>query len=207
MCLVFENARFNKVIKELEKPNFDIEKIHKIYKNKSISLKHALDILHTKSITYKNRFEIFIALYDASLKENETDAYECFKYSYCSSNNIYSQIRNSEYNFDIKKYLKNLKDNNFDFKTYMNNEEKAEYDKLKSKLIIYRGMDDDEYKSKNYGISWTTSEQLAGQFATSSVNNAKSPGLITFKADKEDVLTVFVNRNSSGKEVELIILS
>lgn len=61
--------------------------LHTYYQNKEMIYIEAerLLYLHTRN----NRFELFIALYDATLKDNLILAYEVFREAYCSSDNIH----------------------------------------------------------------------------------------------------------------------
>lgn len=166
-----------------------IIELYRIYEDKKITYWEAEQILYdfNRSI----RFEAFIGLYEATLKNNQNLAYEVFREAYCSSDNIYTQIRNSEITFDLKLFLKTLKTNNFDFYKLMRENEKELYRKLPNRFSIYRGMNELEKLSNEFGISWSLSKQEAENYIYFDRNNVKRGGLASRDIDKNEILTIF----------------
>jgi len=165
--------------------------IHNKYKNKSINYNEAEQLLH--SIKRNERFELFIALYHATLKNNPIIAYEVFREAYCSSDNIYAQIENSPFSFNLKDFLISLQVKNVDFYSLMRENEKKYYNNLPNCLKIYRGVNEKESNNKNYGISWSLSREEAINYIDFKPNKVdKGKGkLLTEVINKRDILTVF----------------
>lgn len=97
-----------------------------------------------------------------------------FRESYCASDNIYAQINNNnQYDFSLKDFLAKWKDSMIDV---MSDEEKTYYDNLPATFTIYRGMSNKEHQSKNYGISWTLSEDTSKKYVYFDKNKVQECG-------------------------------
>lgn len=95
---------------------------HTKYKTEKINYHEAEQLLY--DFGRDERFELFIALYDATLKNNPNLAYIIFREAYCSSDNIYKQIENGKIIFNLKNFLNNLETQNFDFYSQMRENKK-----------------------------------------------------------------------------------
>ena len=86
----------------------------------------------------------------------------------------------------------------------MSQDERDYLQSLPSQITIYRGMTEIEYKSGNYGISWTLKKELAKFFADIYVRNNATCGLKKtireLVIDKKDVIAFFDGR----QEYEII---
>jgi len=161
------------------------------YQNKKITYEEAEQILY--DFERNERFEIFIALYEATLKNDLNIAFRVFKEAYCSSDNIFEQIKNSKSEFNLKVFLNFVKSNGIDFISLMTYDEKKCYDDLPNKFKIYRGISQNEHGTKDYGVSWSLSDEMAKNYAYFSKNKVEKgkAGLIDTTVVKEDILTVF----------------
>lgn len=166
-----------------------ITDLHHKYKDEKITYSEAEQLLY--NFDRNSRFVVFIALYEATLKNNQILAYKVFREAYCSSDNIYQQIRNSKITFDLKAYLKTFDTNSFDFYNLMRKSEKDIYDKLPNHFLIYRGMNNLEKLSNDFGISWSLSKEEAENYIYFDKNNVKQGGLASKTISKNEVLTVF----------------
>lgn len=194
---------FEEILDGLASKNVTIKELHAKCVSRNISDQQAQQFLY--EVGRDDRFELFIALYDATLKNNPLTAFKAFKEAYCTSDNIHSQITKSQFAFDRKEFLNFVKRSGVDFLGLMSVEEKAYYDALPDQFRIYRGVSDQEYKSKDYGISWSISEGYAKNYIYFSKNNvAKGEGgLIDLFIDKNDVLSVFFD----GRDMEIIYIA
>ncbi|HTC00317.1 MAG TPA: hypothetical protein VK705_06510 [Ferruginibacter sp.] len=172
-------------------------------KNQTINYAQAEQLLY--NVGREKRFELFIVLYDSTLKKDLITALRVFREAYCASDNIHMQIKNSQFPFDLKKFLRFVKAQGIDFLGLMNDEEKIYYNKLPNRFTIYRGINQKEYKSKELGISWSLSEEEAKNYVYFDKNNVEKGegGLVNRFIYKIDVLTVF---SVHGKS-EIIYLS
>ena len=94
----------------------------------------------------------------------------------------------------------------------MNEEELAYYNRLPDKVTLYRGCSMDEYEDEDgdscFGISWTTSREIAEFFAFR--NEQEDTAVYSIEVDKEDIKAVFLSRNEfeaicfGGDEVTLV---
>lgn len=174
--------------------------IYNQFLNKNISYQKAQQILY--DFDRNERFKVFIALYKSTLKNNLDITFKVFREAYCSSDNIYKQIKQSVYKFDLKKFLNELKENDFDFINAMNEEEKKYYKELPNNFKIYRGISQNEYDSKKIGISWSLKEEMAKNYIYFDKNGAKKGGIVSLNVEKQDILTVF----SVHEEKEIIYI-
>lgn len=147
------------------------------------------------------RFLKFIELYNNNFKDDPLLSFKVFKTTYTSTDNIYNQIKNSQFNFDLKKFLSNAK-KNIDLKELMNDNEHEFYNSLPSKIKIYRGASKKEYDTKNCGISWSTQLEEAEKYIWFEPNNNKSEGgVLTNEINKSEIITVFsVFENSTDNK-------
>ncbi|AZA77190.1 hypothetical protein EG347_06575 [Chryseobacterium sp. G0186] len=176
--------------------------IHSIFHNKQITYKEAELILY--DFKRHERFEVFIALYEATLKNDLTTAFKVFREAYCASDHIFKQIKNSKSTFDLKMFLNFLKNNRVDFMALMTDREKKYYHDLPDRVTIYRGINEAEHISKNYGISWSLSEDTAMDYIYFDKNEVEKGegGIIDLTVDKKDILTVF----SVHRDLEIIYI-
>jgi hypothetical protein len=92
----------------------------------------------------------------------------------------------------------------------MDEEELAYYNNLPDKVTLYRGCSIEEYEGEDscFGISWTTSRDVAEFFAFR--NEQEDTAVYSIEVDKEDIKTVFLSRNEfeaicfGGDEVTLV---
>lgn len=77
----------------------------------------------------------------------------------------------------------------------MNEEELAYYNSLPDKVTLYRGCSIEEYEDEDscFGISWTTSRDVAEFFAFR--NEQEDTAVYSIEVDKEDIKAVFLSRN------------
>lgn len=184
-----------------------ILEVNKQFQNKEIDYNKAQNLLYEVN-NRKKRFHVFIALFYATLKNNPTIAIKVFREAYCASDNIYSQIKESEFSFDIKLFLKSMQIQNVNFRSLLNDYEETFYSKLPSELKIYRGMSSAEFESKEYGISWSISKEEAEQYAYFHQNNVKAGEgrLFHLNISKENILTVFCVHTSDKVMYEVIYI-
>ncbi|MFI1770260.1 hypothetical protein [Thalassobellus citreus] len=163
--------------------------LHNKYKSAEINYYEAEQLLY--NFGRDQRFELFIALYEATLKNNSNVAYKVFREAYCSSDNIHKQINNSQFAFELKDFLNSLKKQGFNFYNQMRKSEKEYYDNLPDNFCIYRGMSELEKLSSNFGISWSLSKNEAEKYIYFDKNNVQKGGLASKKINREEVLTIF----------------
>ncbi len=88
----------------------------------------------------------------------------------------------------------------------MNNYERSYLKKLPEKITIYRGMTIEEYKSGNFGISWTLDKSIADFYANKYLRNYTTNHLpkivLTIQIEKSKILAYF----SCRKEKEIIYI-
>ena len=169
----------------------NIVDIHKELLNRKITYEIAQQILY--DFDRNKRFEVFIALNDSTLKNDSLLSFRVFREAYCSSDNIFKQIKNSIFTFNLKGYLNNLQNNGFDFINAMYEEERKYYNDLPNNLKIYRGISQIEQDSKDYGISWSLSREMATNYIYYSKNEVENGngGIIDIDIEKQNILTVF----------------
>ena len=166
-----------------------IRDLHTYYINKNITYNEAEQLLY--SLNRDKRFELFIALYDATLKNNLIVAFEVFREAYCASDNIYSQIISSKISFNLKEFLNLLQTVKIDFYSLMREEEKKYFDNLPNSFNAYRGMNELEKLGNNHGISWSLSKEEAENYIYFDKNKVQKGGLANKQIYKKDVLTIF----------------
>jgi hypothetical protein len=163
--------------------------LHKYYQNENISYNEAEQLLY--SLNRDKRFELFIALYDATLKNNLIIAFEVFREAYCASDNIYMQIIISKISFNLKSFLNLLQTAKIDFYDLMRKDEKVYFENLPIHFNIYRGMSELEKESNDYGISWSQSKEEAENYIYFDKNKANKGSLVSKQIYKIDILTIF----------------
>ncbi|WP_313375644.1 hypothetical protein [Chishuiella sp.] len=180
----------------------NILKIHTLLKNRKLTYKEAEQILY--DFGRNERFKIFIALFDATLKNDMNIAFKVFREAYCSSDNIFKQINESELKFNLKSFLKCIKVNRINFIEEMHENEKKYYDELPNNFKIYRGISQVEFDSKDFGISWSLCEETAKNYVYFDKNEVeKGKGaIIDIVVKKEEIMTVF----SVNNDIEIIYL-
>ena len=171
--------------------------LYNCYKsNKIDNYKLAEIILY--DLSREIRFKAFLVLYYATLNENLDLTFKVFREAYCASDNIFRQIQeyNKDYEtkFHLKTFLRSLKDKGVDFINLLSPEEKEEYNKLPDKFKLYRGMNNDEYESNDYGISWSLEKKEAEKYVYFDKNNVSQGkgGVLEAEIQKKDVLAVFL---------------
>lgn len=82
----------------------------------------------------------------------------------------------------------------------MSEEEKEYLDNLPSHVLVYRGASKKAFEKRKYGISWTTSQEIAEFFAFDRQNNGDGI-VLSAEVDKDKILAFFNGR----KEYEVII--
>ncbi|WP_179320972.1 hypothetical protein [Winogradskyella helgolandensis] len=187
----------------------NIYDLHKEFLNKKLNYSQAEQILH--SFKREKRFEVFIALYNATLKKEPKLSFKVFREAYCASDNIYEKIKNSSFSFNLKDFLENTLNNCVNFRELSNSYEKEFYEKLENNFIIYRGVNQNEYESENFGISWSLSIEEAKKyicFGPNKIENGKG-GILSKEIEKNDIITnfsVFENIHSEPKN-EIIYIN
>ncbi|MES2862994.1 MAG: hypothetical protein V4666_02660 [Bacteroidota bacterium] len=171
----------------------DLDQIYNHVLNEVISFNEATQFLYGLKINHENRFRLFICLHEASLKNNLKVAIQVFREAYCASNNIYDQIKTSSYSFNLKNFINTNKLYGIDFKSIMNDDEIEYYNDLGDTITIYRGMCDQEYQSKNFGISWTIDENEAKNYVYFDKNKVKDGdgGVVNICIEKKNIAAVF----------------
>lgn len=182
---------FEEILNRLDRKSMSINDVYNKCLGKNISYNQAEQFFY--STDRSERFELFIALYEASLKNNLQVAFKAFREAYCASDNIYTQIQNSVFDFDIKGFIFFMQKQNVNFLELMYESERKYYDNLPKVFTIYRGMSNAEHESKNYGISWTLSEDTAKKYIYFDKNNVEKGdgGLASIEITKDSVITVF----------------
>lgn len=182
---------FINILNRLDYMSISIDEIYNEYLGNSVSYEEAEQFFY--STDRRKRFELFIALYEASLKNNVQEAFRAFREAYCASDNIYIQIKNSKYPFNLKDYISSLQKQNFNFFDLMSIDEKSYYESLPETLTIYRGMNNIEHERHDYCISWTLSKEDAENYSYFSENNVpnKEGGLAQIEIDRKDIITIF----------------
>lgn len=169
-----------------------ILEVNKQFHQKEIDYTSAQSLLYDMT-NRKKRFQVFIALYNATLKNNPILAAKVFREAYCVSDNIYNQIKNSKFPFKIKLFLKSIQTQGVNFIDLMNDDEREFYNRLPNHLRIYRGLCEAEYESRDFGISWSISKHEAEQYAYFHQNDVEDGKGRLFHLDiyKDNILTVF----------------
>lgn len=172
------------------------------YQNKKITYEEAEQILY--DFERNERFEVFIALYEATLKNDLNISFRVFKEAYCSSDNIFEQIKNSKTEFNLKAFLNFVKSSGIDFISLMTYDEKKCFDDLPNKFKIYRGISQNEHETKDYGVSWSLSDDMAKNYVYFKKNKVEKDkgALIDITVEKDNILTVF----SVHGELEIIYI-
>jgi len=120
-----------------------------------------------ESVADARKFYLFLVLISVDAFVSYKEEVKAFSFSYTSSEKVPMQIQrfNEDYDdiFDIKEYLNNIVQFR---KSMMSNEDAEAYDKLPEIVEIHRGMSKREFKSGNYGISWTLDKEVAEFFTT-----------------------------------------
>jgi hypothetical protein len=193
---------FIEILNKLDHKSMSINDVYNECLGKSVSYNQAEQFFY--STERSKRFELFIALYEASLKNNFQVSFRAFREAYCTSDNIYAQIKNSLFRFDIKGFIFSIQEQNIDFLEFMSDDEKSYYDDLPEVFTIYRGMNNAEYESKNYGVSWSLSKETAEKYIYFDKNNVQNGngGLANIEVNKSDIITIF----SVHGEKEIIYL-
>lgn len=75
----------------------------------------------------------------------------------------------------------------------MGEEELAYYDSLPDKVTLYRGCSVEEYEDDAFGISWTTSREVAEFFAFRC--EQEDTAVYSVEVDKNDIRAVFLSKN------------
>lgn len=118
--------------------------------------------------------------------------------AYERSDNLY------DYRYDVKMAFMSKEPER---EYLMNKRERTCLQKLPERITIYRGMTVDEYKSNDFGISWSLKKKKAEFFAYTYVRNMATNHLqrMVHKLviDKNEVIAFFNGRN----EFEIIYLS
>ena len=109
--------------------------------------------------------------------------------------------------FHYKKIIKGLFTSSRKHREYLMTEEERKYlSKLPDELKVYRAMTVTEYKSGDFGISWTLSKKVAKFFKDEYVRNYSTmnePRVIkTMIIDKNQIIAYWNDR----KEEEIIIM-
>ncbi|MFM2394694.1 MAG: hypothetical protein RLZZ546_2676, partial [Bacteroidota bacterium] len=146
---------YNEIIYGLESERITILDVYEKCINKNMSYNEAEQFLYC--LDRPKRFELFIALYSATLNNDPFTAFEVFREAYCASDNIYMKIKNSKLPFILKDFLNSVESQGVNFHSIMNKDEKKYYDELPSCFTIYRGISQKEQESEDYGISWSIS--------------------------------------------------
>ena len=156
-------------------------------------------LVNSKDMIYK------IMLHETkNLKNDWKTAYFLCREAYIMSDNIFSQLKKSPYNFNLKEYLKEMQ-SKIDVFSLMTKEEQDYFDSLNFPLKVYRGMCNAERDSQNFGISWTVDRQVAQNYVNfKKNNNASGKGKIAILSIKKD--KIFAVWKSANEEAELIIL-
>lgn len=124
------NDQFEKIIDGLDYGSMSIKEVYNECIGVDINYKQAECFLYSLKMKRDKRFELFIALYEASLKNNPQVAFSTFREAYCASDNIYLQIKSSQYSFDIKDFISSMQKQNINFIEFMSEDEKSYYDSL-----------------------------------------------------------------------------
>jgi hypothetical protein len=76
----------------------------------------------------------------------------------------------------------------------MTYDEKKYYNDLPSKFKIYRGISQNEHETKDFGISWSLSEEMAKKYVYFNKNKVEEGkgGVIDTTVEKKDILTIFL---------------
>lgn len=185
---------YNKILNGLHSDTIDIQEFHNHCNNEEIEYFQAEQFLYSKN--KEIRFEWFIALYDAMSKKDFKTQFKIFREAYCSSNNIFNQIMNCQYSFNLKGFLKMMENQGVQFVELMNETELKYYNELPKRFKIYRGLSNAEHKSNDYGISWTLIEDEAKEYVYFDKNNVENGkgGLVNKDLNKDEILTVFCVR-------------
>lgn len=189
-----------------EVSNFDdrITEIQCFFKNKNVDIRRGN--LYIYAVDRDHRMLLFdIMLHETvNLKDDWNTAYSLCRESYIMSDNIFSQLKKSPYNFNLKEYLKEMQ-SKIDVFSLMTKEEQDYFDSLNFPLTVYRGMCNAERDSQNFGISWAVDSQVAQNYVNfKKNNNASGKGKIASFSIKKD--KIFAVWKSANEEAELIIL-
>lgn len=100
-----------------------------------------------------DRFQKFLEIQD---QLNDKDYWKILSYAYTCSDDL----------FHLKEDVKEAFIVDRSYREFLMDEEDFEvYNSLPEKLIIYRGMTNEELESGNFGVSWTLSKEIAEGFA------------------------------------------
>ncbi len=180
-----------------------IDDLHKECQNLELDYNQAQSILYCTEFPREKRFEIFIALYDATLKNDPNLSFKVFREAYCATDNIYTQVKGNSFSFDLKFFLESIVKCNVDFSSLRSDIENKFYMSLKENFMIYRGISQNEYDSRDFGISWSLTKEEAKKYICFGPNKVKDleGGILSKEINKNDILTTFsVYENMTDKE-------
>jgi len=139
-----------------------------------------------------DRFQKFLEIQD---KLNDKDYWKILSYAYTCSDDL----------FHLKEDVKEAFIVDRSYREFLMDEEDFEvYNSLPEKLIIYRGMTNEELESGDFGVSWTLSKEIAGFFAHTYGRNFstedKPKTIHQLEVSKVEIIAYF------GREQEVIYI-
>lgn len=196
------NCKIEKIVIKNFDPINSVEEIRRIQAEQKNVLENCFvennidyktQLIWSSSIDKMEKFIQFQTLFKSDVEywENLVSVYQ-------HSNNNYKLMTQIKKLFLApRKYREHL----------MNKKERLYLRRLKSEVTIYRGMTFEEYKSHNYGISWTLNKNIAEKFAHEYMHNYDSVGKnkvvkeLTIK--KDQIVAYFGDR----EEEEIIYIT
>ena len=153
------------------------------------------------------RMLLFVLLLNEScnLKRDYNLAYHLFKEAYLMTDDIFHQLKNSAYPFDLTDYLTGLENNLVDrFTDCLNDEEKQVFNSIPNRITLYRGLCDEEKQSGNLGISWSLDKDQASNYVFYKMNNVKGTvgWIAQLELDKNEIFAVW---GINGQRKEIIV--
>ena len=149
------------------------------------------------------RFLLFLEIYSAALDNDLNLDSRVFREAYRASNNIYGQIQLSRFEFNLKDFVKRLKDESV---CIMDQKEKNVLNGLPDNELIsvFRGMSFAEKENGIFGISWSLYREKAERYICLKSNNLRNGTVVEKKILKKDIIAVWLV--AGDNDVEIILL-
>lgn len=181
----------------------NIERVQKMVKGITIHNNLGQHLLYALSRDHRMLLFVIMLNESSNLKTDWVTAYHLLKEAYIMTDNIYAQLLNSPYPFDLNNYLLEMKQH-VNTEELMHTEELDFLNGLHFPLTVYRGMCNKEFENGSFGISWTDKEKTASRYVFYSKNNNQDTEgkIVSFKIDRSDIFAVW---GADKMDKELII--
>lgn len=205
----FELDIYYQIEKMVADFDVNIDSIRKLLHDVSINRNFGEQLIYSDigmSNNRQRRMLLFVVMLNESsnLQEDWHTAYYLLKEAYLMSDNIYAQLLNNPYDFDLHLYLRQMQ-KHIDVNKMMEEEELDFLNSMTYPVTVYRGMCNKEFESECFGISWSDDKKVAEKYVFfSKNNNIEKDGKVVWIDVPRD--RVFAAWGVKGKKKEMIIL-